>query len=48
MQHAAALWTDSPRGEAASAEAFDLLESSQIRPVGWERLFELMAGRPAP
>jgi class 3 adenylate cyclase/tetratricopeptide (TPR) repeat protein len=45
---AAALWPDSPRGETATAEAFDLLEHSQIRPVGWERLFELMAGRNAP
>ena len=34
----------STAGEAAAAEAFDLLERTDVRPVGWERLFALMAG----
>ena len=41
---ASALWGSSPRGEAAAADAFDLLERSDVRPVGWERLFARMAG----
>jgi class 3 adenylate cyclase/tetratricopeptide (TPR) repeat protein len=41
---AAALWGATGRGEQANAEAFDLLEHSGIRPVGWERLFRIMAG----
>jgi class 3 adenylate cyclase/tetratricopeptide (TPR) repeat protein len=41
---AAALWGESVRGEVATSDAFDLLERSDVRPVGWERLFALMAG----
>jgi tetratricopeptide (TPR) repeat protein len=37
----------SARGEAAAADAFDLLDRSDVRPVGWERLFALMAATPA-
>jgi hypothetical protein len=40
---AAALWDGSVRGETATADAFDLLERSDVRPVGWERLFARMA-----
>ena len=43
---AATLWGSSTRAEAAAAEAFDLLERSDVRPVGWERLYALMAGAP--
>jgi hypothetical protein len=41
---ASCLWGSSVRAEAAAADAFDLLERSDVRPVGWERLFALMAG----
>ena len=43
----AALCGSSPRGEAAAAEAADLADRMGVRPVGWERLFERMAGGAA-
>ncbi len=43
---ASALWGEANRAETAAADAFDLLESSIVRPVGWERLFALMAPTP--
>ena len=43
----AALCGTSPRGEAAAAEALDLVDRMGVRPVGWERVFELMAGGTA-
>jgi hypothetical protein len=41
---ASALWGDSARAEAAASDGFDLLARSDVRPVGWERLYARMAG----
>ena len=41
---ASALWGASSRGQAAAAQARGLLDRTGIQPVGWERLFALMAG----
>ncbi|MGZ4714537.1 MAG: adenylate/guanylate cyclase domain-containing protein [Acidimicrobiia bacterium] len=44
---ASALWGSSGRAETAAADALDLLEGTDIRPIGWERLFAAASGNPA-
>ncbi len=45
---AAAVWRDTPRGNAAKQTAHSLLAPTTIDPVGWRQVFALLAGAEGP